>query len=68
MMRSMPQEALEAAMCRVIDAGIAAHFDTIPHGRLTKTVAERVVDGAMLALVRRSESQPVQSAKFGGAR
>ena len=38
------REALEAGMCWVIDADITAYFDTIPHDRLMKTVAQRVVD------------------------
>ena len=40
-------EALAAGMGWVIDADITAYFDTIPHDRLMKTVAQRVVDGAM---------------------
>ena len=46
------REALEQGMCWVIDADISAYFDTIPHDRLMKAAAERVVDGAMLALVK----------------
>ena len=37
----------------VLDADIEAYFDMIPHDRLMKTLAERIVDGAMLALVKR---------------
>lgn len=44
--------ALEQGMCWVIDADVTAYFDTIPHDRLMKAVAERVVDGSMLALVK----------------
>ena len=58
--------ALEAGMCWVIDADIAAYFDTIPHDRLMKTVAERVVDGAMLALVKRFLEAPVIDERDGG--
>ena len=47
------REALHDGMYWVIDADVQAYFDTIPHDRLMKTVAERVVDGAMLALVKR---------------
>jgi RNA-directed DNA polymerase len=46
-------EALERGMYWVIDADVTAYFDTIPHDRLMKTVARRVVDRAMLALVKR---------------
>jgi RNA-directed DNA polymerase len=53
------RDALEAGMCWVIDADVTAYFDTIPHDRLMKAVAERVVDGAMLALVKRFLAAPV---------
>lgn len=52
-------EALEAGMYWVIDADVTAYFDTIPHDRLMKTVAQRVVDRAMLALVKRCLEAPV---------
>ena len=53
------REALEAGMYWVIDADVTAYFDTIPHDRLMKTVAQRVVDRAMLALVKRFLEAPV---------
>jgi RNA-directed DNA polymerase len=53
------REALEAGMYWVIDADVTAYFDTIPHDRLLKTVAQRVVDRAMLALVKRFLEAPV---------
>ena len=46
-------------MCWVLDADIEAYFDTIPHDRLMKAVAERVVDGAMLALIKAFLQAPV---------
>jgi RNA-directed DNA polymerase len=60
------RQALEGGMCWVIDADIAAYFDTIPHDRLMKTVAERVVDGAMLALVNRFLEAPIIDERDGG--
>jgi group II intron reverse transcriptase/maturase len=60
------REALEAGMCWVIDADITAYFDTIPHDRLMKTVAERVVDGAMLALVKRFLEAAIIDKRDGG--
>jgi len=60
------QVALEAGMYWVIDADITAYFDTIPHDRLMKTVAERVIDGAMLALVKRFLEAPVIDERDGG--
>jgi RNA-directed DNA polymerase len=53
------REALAAGMYWVIDADVTAYFDTIPHDRLMKTVAQRVVDRAMLALVKRFLEAPV---------
>lgn len=58
--------AMEAGMCWVIDADVTAYFDTIPHDRLMKTVAERVVDGAMLALVKQFLEAPVIDDRDGG--
>lgn len=52
-------EALQQGMCWVIDAVVTAYFGTIPHDRLLKVVAQRVVDGAMLALVKRFLAAPV---------
>lgn len=60
------REALAAGMCWVIDADVAAYFDTIPHDRLMKTVAVRVVDGALLALVKRFLEAPVVDEREGG--
>lgn len=60
------RQALEAGMCWVIDADITASFDTIPHDRRMKTVAQRVGDGAMLALVTRGWEAPVIDERDGG--
>jgi RNA-directed DNA polymerase len=51
--------ALAAGMSWVIDADVTAYFDTIPHDRLMHTVATRVVDGAMLALIKQFLEAPV---------
>lgn len=59
-------EALQQGMCWVIDADVTAYFDTIPHDRLRKTVAQRVVDGAMLALVKRFLEAPISDDRDGG--
>ncbi len=53
------EEALQQGMNWVLDADIEAYFDTIAHDRLMKTVAERVVDGAMLALIKAFLEAPV---------
>ena len=59
-------EALQHGMYWVIDADVTAYFDTIPHDRLMKTVAQRVVDRAMLALVKRFLEAPVIDQRDGG--
>lgn len=53
------EAALHHGMAWVIDADVTAYFDTIPHDRLMQTVAQRVVDGAMLALVKRFLEAPI---------
>ncbi len=60
------RESLEQGMCWVLDADIASYFDTIPHDHLMKAVAERVVDGAMLALVKMFLMAPVVDERDGG--
>jgi RNA-directed DNA polymerase len=60
------KEALDQGMYWVIDADIASYFDTIPHDRLMKAVAERVVDGAMLALVKMFLEAPIVDERDGG--
>jgi RNA-directed DNA polymerase len=60
------REALHDGMYWVIDADVQAYFDTIPHDRLMKTVAERVVDGAMLALVKCFLEAPIVDERDGG--
>jgi RNA-directed DNA polymerase len=36
----------------IVDADLASYFDHLPHSELLKTVARRVVDGAMLHLIK----------------
>jgi RNA-directed DNA polymerase len=60
------RESLEQGMCWVLDADVTAYFDSIPHGRLMKAVAERVVDGAMLALVKMFLEAPVVDERDDG--
>ena len=37
---------------QVIDADLSKYFDTIPHDKLQKTVAERIVDSQLLSLLK----------------
>jgi group II intron reverse transcriptase/maturase len=60
------RDALKVGMGWIIDADVEAYFDSIPHDRLMKAVAERVVDGAMLALVKRFLEAPIVDERDGG--
>jgi len=52
-------EALLYGHRHVIDADLSKYFDTIPHAKLMATVAERVSDGAVLALIKEWLKAPV---------
>jgi RNA-directed DNA polymerase len=60
------EEALDQGMYWIIDADLTSYFDTIPHDRLMKAVAERVVDGAVLALVKMFLEAPIVDERDGG--
>src|SRR5882762_3042005 len=60
------RDAFDQGMYWIIDADLASYFDTIPHDRLMKAVAERVVDGAILALVRMFLEAPIVDERDGG--
>ena len=64
--------AIRASMAQgmtwVVDADVSQCFDKIPHDKLLKTVASRVVDGAMLALVKKHLKAPVVDEQEGGRR
>jgi hypothetical protein len=44
----------------VVDADLSSYFDTVPHSELLKSVARRVVDGAMLHLIKMWLEVPVE--------
>jgi group II intron reverse transcriptase/maturase len=44
----------------VVDADLSSYFDTVPHSELLKSVARRVVDGAMLHLIKMWPEVPVE--------
>lgn len=45
-------QLLNQGYTEVVDADLKGYFDTIPHHELMKSVARRVSDGAMLALIK----------------
>jgi len=44
----------------IVDADLAGYFDSLPHSELLKSVARRVVDGAMLHLIKMWLKAPVE--------
>jgi RNA-directed DNA polymerase len=44
----------------IVDADLSSYFDTLPHSDLMKSVARRVVDGAMLHLIKMWLEAPVE--------
>jgi len=44
----------------IVDADLSSYFDTLPHCHLLKSVARRVVDGAMLHLIKMWLEAPVE--------
>jgi RNA-directed DNA polymerase len=50
----------------IVDADLSSYFDSIPHAELLKSVARRVVDGAMLHLIKGWLEAPVEETDEGG--
>ena len=44
----------------IVDADLAAYFESLPHAELLKSVARRVADGAMLHLIKMWLTAPVE--------
>ena len=51
--------ALWAGYTQVIDADLSKYFDSIPHAQLMSVVAERIVDGGILHLIKQWLKAPV---------
>jgi len=62
------RESIVGGMAWVIDADVSRCFDTIPHDKLMRTVASRVVDGSMLALIKKFLTAPVIDERDEGRR
>lgn len=60
------RESIAGGMTWVVDADVSKCFDTIPHDKLMRRVASRVVDGSMLALVKKFLTAPVVDEREGG--
>ena len=52
-------DALWAGYTQVIDADLSKYFDSIPHDKLMAVVAERIVDGGILHLIKQWLKAPV---------
>jgi RNA-directed DNA polymerase len=73
--RRSAQDAVQAvhrALCdgytEVVDADLSKYFDTIPHQELLQCVARRVVDGAMLHLIKMWLKAPIEERDEHGRR
>jgi len=60
--------ALWAGHTQVIDADLSKYFDSIPHAKLLAVVAERIVDGGILALIKQWLKAPVIGENENGTR
>jgi RNA-directed DNA polymerase len=59
---------LIAGYSDVVDADLSKYFDTIPHRELMQCVARRIVDGAMLHLIKMWLSVPAEETDEQGKR
>ncbi|WP_031435215.1 group II intron reverse transcriptase/maturase [Methylomarinum vadi] len=60
--------ALHQGYTCVIDADLSKYFDSIPHAKLMAVVAERIVDGAVLHLIKQWLKTPVISEDKDGVK
>ena len=59
---------LNTGYVEIVDADLAAYFESLPHAELLKSVARRVVDGAMLHLIKMWLTAPVEETDEHGRR
>jgi group II intron reverse transcriptase/maturase len=59
---------LSTGHTEVVDADLSGYFDSIPHAELMKSVARRISDGSLLALIKRWLEAPVEENDARGRR
>ena len=59
---------LKTGHTQVVDADLAAYFDSIPHAELMKSVARRIVDRQMLHLIKMWLEVPVEETDARGGK
>ena len=60
------QRLLIEGHTEVVDADLSGYFDSIPHAELMRSVARRVSDGQLLALIKRWLEAPVEESDARG--
>jgi RNA-directed DNA polymerase len=61
-------QALNHGYAHVIDADLSRYFDSIPHAKLLAVVAERIVDGAILRIIKQWLKAPILGEDEDGTR
>lgn len=59
---------LQTGHTEVVDADLSGYFDSIPHAELLKSVARRISDGRLLALIKSWLETPVEERDERGRR
>lgn len=63
-------QALMRGQTQVIDADLSKYFDSIPHAKLLRALAQRIADGALLHLIKLWLKAPVvaEGGRSGGGK